>query len=176
MTTLKAIDLRAPRLEDGFSIHRLIEACPPLDPNSSYCNLLQCSHFSDTSVIAIFDGKPVGFVSGYVIPNTNTLFIWQVAVAESVRGMGLALRMLLHILSRPYCRKIDHIHTTITENNRASRALFERLANTLSSKLSVADWMDSEVHFEGRHDSEPLISIGPFDPLTILTEKYNENF
>src|SRR3546814_14667808 len=44
--------LRTPLTEDGPSISRLVGDCPPLDVNSAYCNLLQCTHFVDTTVVA----------------------------------------------------------------------------------------------------------------------------
>ena len=171
MSSLDSIVLRPPSLEDGMDVYRLIESCPPLDTNSSYCNLLQCSHFSETSVAAEMNGNLVGFVSGYKVPNkiagkADTLFIWQVAVAESARGLGLASRMLSEILSRQECVNIDYLETTITQDNKASWALFEGLARKRSITLQRLDWMDKEIHFLGLHDSETLVRIGPFTRTT----------
>ena len=79
----------------------LIQACKPLDENSIYCNLIQCDHFADTCILAELDGTPVGWISGYLLPDaTDTLFIWQVAVAEEARGLGLASQMLDRLLRR----------------------------------------------------------------------------
>ena len=36
---------RQPTAEDGYPLNKLVENSPPLDPNSVYCNLLQCTHF-----------------------------------------------------------------------------------------------------------------------------------
>jgi L-2,4-diaminobutyric acid acetyltransferase len=150
-------------LEDGMAVFRLVESCPPLDMNSSYCNLLQCSHFADTSVAAEIDGEIVGFISGYVIPGSpGTLFVWQVAVAEQARGLGLASRMLAHILARPQCVDVDYLETSITRHNQASWALFKSLAKKQSTDLQSSVWLDSETHFAGQHDSEALVRIGPF--------------
>lgn len=161
---LKALDLRIPTPEDGMSVHRLVAQCPPLDPNSIYCNLLQCSHFADTSVAASHQGDLVGFVSGYLIPSsTDTLFIWQVAVGESARGQGLAGKMLLHLLTRPQCAKVSFVETTINPPNRASWALFERLAKQLNAELVSSTLFDRDRHFDGQHDSEMLVKIGPFN-------------
>lgn len=171
MSSLDSIVLRPPTLEDGMDVYRLIESCPPLDTNSSYCNLLQCSHFSDTSVAAEIDGRLVGFISGYKAPNkiadkADTLFIWQVAVAESARGLGLASRMLSAILDRQECATVEYLETTITQDNQASWALFEGLAKKRSAILQRLDWMDKELHFSGLHDSETLVRIGPFTRTT----------
>lgn len=163
MSALEEFTLRPPSVEDGMGVYRLIERCPPLDPNSSYCNLLQCSHFARTSVLAEINGATEGFISAYVVPDhPNTLFVWQVAVSESVRGCGLASSMLNHILERENLTAISHVETTITESNDASRALFQRLASKLGAALESEPWMDQERHFDGQHDSETLVRIGPF--------------
>ncbi|MBB5211000.1 diaminobutyrate acetyltransferase [Microbulbifer hydrolyticus] len=156
--------LRRPVSEDGADVHQLIADCPPLDTNSLYCNLLQACHFSGTSVAAELDGKLVGFISGYIVPERpDTLFIWQVAVAEQGRGMGLAGRMLREILARPACADVRFLETTITPDNDASWALFRSLARKLEADCADSVMFDRERHFRGQHDSEMLLRIGPFD-------------
>lgn len=160
----KNISLRLPTLEDGMSVFRLIQNCPPLDTNSSYCNLLQCGHFSSTSVAAIMDDGLVGFISGYLVPERpDTLFIWQVAVDERARGRGLASKMLSHILARACCQSVHYLETTITEDNQPSWALFNALSKHLDAKIQAAPWLDKQTHFDDQHDSESLIRIGPFN-------------
>src|SRR5690606_42164986 len=65
----------------------LVARCQPLDTNSVYCNLLQCSDFADTAIAAEdANGQLVGFISGYRPPSRpDTLFVWQVAVDASMR-------------------------------------------------------------------------------------------
>lgn len=146
-----------------MALYRLVASSPPLDNNSSYCNLLQCSHFSKTSVAAESDsGDLMGFISGYRIPSRNeTLFIWQVAVAEEARGKGLASSMLSHILNRHDNANVSFIETTITEDNKASWALFNRLSKTLNAQLNANEWLDANKHFDNEHESESLVRIGP---------------
>ncbi len=169
---LEVIVLERPKLEDGMDVYRLVENCPPLDPNSSYCNLLQCSHFADTSVAAKIDDQLVGFISAYAIPDRlDTLFVWQVAVSESARGQGLGSRMITHLLDRPQCQAIRFIETSITDDNRASWALFGSLAKKLSADLQSSPWMNKKHHFADQHDSEVLVRVGPFNILSILRER-----
>jgi len=161
------ITLRPPTPNDGASVFRLIGRCPPLDTNSMYCNLLQCTHFASTSVAAIqsvnSNEELVGFISAYLIPEReDTLFIWQVAVDERARGIGLAGNMLKHILDRPQCSKITHLETTITESNKASWALFESLTKKLETTLYKSVMYDRDKHLAGEHDTEFLARIGPF--------------
>ena len=163
------IVLRQPRDEDGFALHQLIDACAPLDPNSVYCNLLQCSHFAETGVAAELNGELVGFISGYIPPaQPDTLFIWQVAVHEAGRGHGLGKRMLKEILKRPACKNVRYLDTTITDDNEASWNLFLSLARDLEAEHERSIKFDHERHFAGRHDSEYLLRIGPFDRSKLL--------
>lgn len=148
-----------------MAVFSLISSCPPLDTNSSYCNLLQCSHFANTSVAAEKSGSLVGFISGYIIPDRpDTLFIWQVAVSDQARGLGLASRMLEHILNRSRSTSIQYLETTITQENDASWALFKRLSRSYSANFTSSIWMDRDKHFDGLHDSEELVRIGPLNP------------
>lgn len=156
------ITLREPTAADGAAVYELVAQCPPLDTNSMYCNLLQCSHFSATSVAAEYNGEIVGFISGYIQQERpDTLFIWQVAVSEKARGQGLASRMLQNILARQEEGNIHFIETTITPDNRASWALFKRLANTLGAELNQSVMFERQQHFAGKHDTEMLVRIGP---------------
>ena len=127
-----------------------------------YCNLLQCSHFKETCICAKVDGQLVGFVSGYLLPaHLNTLFVWQVVVAEQARGQGLAGCMLTALMDQPACRNVDFIETTITPDNKASQALFTKLAERLSTHARILPGFDKALHFQDEHDSEELWRIGP---------------
>ena len=151
-----------PSKADGWAVSQLIAACPPLDTNSVYCNLLQCHHFSATSVAARCSDELVGFISGYLVPDKpDTLFIWQVAVSEKVRGTGLASKMISQILNREACRSVRFIETTITKDNEASWALFGRIARDYGAPLSSEDLFTKNTHFSGQHDTEVLVTIGP---------------
>jgi L-2,4-diaminobutyric acid acetyltransferase len=160
-----------PRGELGHQVANLVKRCPPLDPNSTYCNLLQCEHFSATSCALLTARKElVGFVSGYLVPppepeeNPDTLFIWQVAVDPSQRGKGLGLKMMLQILSRDMCRNVKFLETTITDDNAASTAMFTKLAREMNAAgIEKSILFDKQKHFLGLHDSEILFRIGPFN-------------
>lgn len=155
--------LRSPVAADGYHVHQLVAQCAPLDPNSLYCNLLQCSHFSGTSVAATLGGKLVGFVSGYCVPERpDTLFVWQVAVGEAARGRGLATQMIRFILAQPACRQVTGLETTITADNDASWALFRGVAAKLGTEVNASTLFDRNTHFQGEHESEILVRLGPF--------------
>ena len=162
MNTEKIV-FNKPSAVDGMAVHQLVASCPPLDTNSVYCNLLQASHFNETSVAASLDnGELVGFVSGYILPNkVNTLFVWQVAVSDKARGQGLAKRMVSSLLERSNCSGVRYIETSITASNQGSWALFRSLADQLDAPLEESVMFDKQTHFNGLHDTEQLVTIGP---------------
>ena len=146
-----------------MAINQLIADSPPLDTNSVYCNLLQCSHFAETSIFAKSGEQCAGFISGYLIPSRpNTLFIWQVVVSTKARGQGLAFRMLEQLVQRPACAEVQYIETTITSGNEASWALFRKIARLLKAPLQESVGFDEKIHFYGAHETEHLLRIGPF--------------
>jgi len=154
--------IRRPRRADGMAVNELIAHSPPLDANSLYCNLLQCTHFADTSAVAECCGKIVGFASGYLVPNRpRTLFIWQIAVAEESRRQSIARSLILDIWGRRCCSEAQWIESTIGLENGASWTLFEKIARDLGAKTKREVMFDGELDFGGRHGSEIKLSIGP---------------
>ena len=165
--------VRRPRRTDGLAVKALIDRCPPLDANSLYCNLLQCTHFAETSAVAERDGEIAGFVSGYLVPGSaaRTIFIWQIAVARELRGKKLATQLILDILKRRCCADVRWIESTISPDNDASWRLFEGLARDLGVRTWREVMFDRHRDFAGEHDSEIKINIGPISQAVLrLTE------
>jgi L-2,4-diaminobutyric acid acetyltransferase len=74
--------------------------------------------------------------------------------------------MLCDLLERDDCDDVGYLKTTITPENDASRALFQSFAEKYRAPLRESSGFDAEKHFRGRHDSERLITIGPFSAQT----------
>lgn len=159
-----SIKFRKPGGLDGHALHQLISRCAPLDTNSVYCNLLQCTDFADTAIAAEApDGRLLGFISGYRPPGReDTLFVWQVAVDKAARGLGLGSRMLLALIRRLAPQGVRHIETTISPGNDASEALFRKVFGVLDAPWETQLLFSREAHFAGQHDDEMLYRAGPF--------------
>lgn len=149
--------------EDGKHVWQLIKNTGVLDLNSSYSYLMWSKFFDETSIVVEMNEEIVGFISGFIQPKSpETLFIWQVAVDESVRGKGLASRMLNSILQRDTCRNVNYLEATVSPSNDASQALFRKLARDLKTECEVTDCF-TENQFPGSgHEDELLFNIGPF--------------
>lgn len=156
---------RLPTAEDGPEITSLIRNCPPLDTNSAYCNLLQCTHFADTCVVAERQGRILGWISGYRPPSApDRIFVWQVAVHPEARGLGLGQKMLAVLVERPAVRGTTHLITTITDENEASWRMFTGFARKRGLEVTRAPHFERDAHFAGASATEHLVTIGPFPP------------
>lgn len=161
--------IRRPRIDEGAELWRIARDSRTLDLNSSYAYVLWARDFSATSRIALVDGQPAGFISGYRRPDRpDCLFIWQVAVDERFRGMGLAGRMLRQLLDDDdVSPPVRSVQTTITDDNLASQELFRSFARHWAAPMTVTALFES-THFtpDGEtatehHDPERLYEIGP---------------
>ncbi|ESX45206.1 diadenosine tetraphosphatase [Mesorhizobium sp. LSHC424B00] len=153
---------RSPTEIDAAVVWDLIAKCPPLDRNSLYCELLLCTDFADTCVLAERAGAVVGWMSAYRRPSEpSTLFIWQIAVHPEKRSTGVGKGMIISALNRPSCESVTHIKATVTLSNRASKLLFAGVARDLRAPIRQALCFDRDFHFKGQHESEHTIAIGP---------------
>ncbi|NYT57103.1 diaminobutyrate acetyltransferase [Eoetvoesia caeni] len=155
--------LRSPERSDAHAVHGLIQQCPPLDLNSVYTYLLLSEHFADTCLVALRGGQLDGFVSAYLPPQkTDVLFVWQVAVHQRARGLGLGGHLLRSLLARPAARQARYVETTVGPDNASSRRMFQGLAGHLNAPMHESLLFDRSLFGPSAHEDERLIRIGPF--------------
>jgi L-2,4-diaminobutyric acid acetyltransferase len=165
--TAQAVGLRAPRPEDGRRMHRLALESQGLEVNTGYAYVLLCDHFAATSVIAERGDAPVGFIAGYRPPTKqDCVFVWQVAVHPSARGLGLGSQMLDHLIARPECGDARFLEATVSPSNRASRRLFESFAKRHGASFGwsagyLSNLFGAATHSGEAHEAEELIRVGP---------------
>lgn len=158
--------LRVPQGSDAIGMHRLAHATGALDVNSPYAYLLCATDFADTAIVAEDDGDLLGFITGYHPPTRpEVLFVWQVAVAPSAQGRGLASAMLDGLADRVRTDRHGHpltVEATVAPNNKESRALFGAFARRHGVPMTEhphfpAELLDSDLN----HEDEPILRIGP---------------
>ena len=155
------IRLHHPTKKDTKSIHRLIKNSKPLDLNSEYLYLLQSTYFSDTCIVAKKNDHVVGFVSGFISPKDKEIFfVWQVAVDSTIRGHGIAIKMLTKLFNSPELAHIKYIHTTISPSNVASQKVFEKFADDFGFDKEISVFATKE-DFEEAHEDELLYILKP---------------
>lgn len=158
-----AIKIRRPNINDGARIWELVKECKPLDLNSSYLYLMLCFHFSDTCLVAENGAGLVGFVSAYIPPRKNDIiFVWQIAVHESVRGQGLGKMLLHQLIQLNTCKDVRYITCTVSPSNETSKNLFSSFAKDLKVefKKNVLFTKNFFPKTEN-HEDEVLFQIGP---------------
>lgn len=153
------VEFRRPTRADGADLWRLARDSGGLDLNSPYAYILWSDQFAKTSLIADVDGQAAGFVTGFLSPdNSDVLFIWQVAVASTHRGKGLAGRMLDALVDR---LRPNAVEATVTPSNSASQRLFRGFARRHGCACREEPYLEPK-HFPDRgHESEVLFHIGP---------------
>ncbi|MFF4830965.1 diaminobutyrate acetyltransferase [Streptomyces sp. NPDC001315] len=165
MTAAQAdLHIDRPSVTDGAALWRIAKDSGTLDLNSSYSYLLWCRDFAGTSAVARGEeGRPVGFVTGYVRPERpRTLLVWQVAVDPAYRGRGLAASLLDGLTARIAAeRGLTSVETTITPGNTASERLFTSYAARHGATVTREVLFGSELFPDGPHDPEVLYRIGP---------------
>ena len=163
------VTIRTASMTDGAAVHRLVVRSKVLDVNSSYAYLLFLDRFGKTSVVAEVDEdgrgstRLGGFVTGFRPPESpDVIFVWQVAVDASMRGRGLARRMLDALVALPACGGVRFLETTVTPTNGPSRALFASFARAKEAEHDVSPYIRAEMVPEEGHEDEELHRIGPF--------------
>jgi len=73
--------------------------------------------------------------------------------------MGVARKMLTHLLDRGCCAEVTQLKTTITKENEASWALFNSFADRLDAKLERQPHYEEDTHFDGRQPTEYMVTI-----------------
>lgn len=161
------LSFRAPVAVDGPAMYALVERCPPLDLNSRYCYLILCEHFSATSVVAEMDREVLAFVTGYIPPDRrDTLFVWQVAVDSSLRGQGVAMKMLRSLLKRRGLKRVRYVEATVNPSNHASRALFRAVARESNCHFDESLLFAASLFGAGDHEQENIVRVGPLDSVS----------
>ncbi|KJR06022.1 diaminobutyrate acetyltransferase [Gordonia sihwensis] len=155
------VTFRRPRARDGKRIWEIARDSRVLDVNSPYAYVLWSQDFSETSIVAEFDGDVVGFATGYRRPAApDTLMVWQVAVDETQRGKQIAKRMVCELFRHCAHAGVVAINTTISPDNQASQRLFAGAARALGLQLTREPFFSAELFIDS-HEPEDLYLLTP---------------
>ncbi|MFB9274374.1 diaminobutyrate acetyltransferase [Cohnella cellulosilytica] len=152
---------RIPGQADGARMWEMARDSGKLDLNSAYFYLAMSRFFSESCRVAIdaSDDSLAGFIVGFRQPQRqNTLFIWQIAVAERLRGRGIAGKLLDDASARD---DIRYVEATVSPSNGASRAMLAKWARGRGLEAEISPGFE-ERYFPGNgHEREDLYRIGP---------------
>ncbi|WP_090858625.1 diaminobutyrate acetyltransferase [Paraliobacillus sp. PM-2] len=157
-----AVHLEKPTVKDGAAMWELVNHST-LDQNSAYKYILMCEYFAETCVIAKLDQELVGFVTAFIAPERpDAVFVWQVGVDSSQRGKGIASKLLNELLQREACKNVRFVEATITPSNKASQALFHKLARQHNTTCEESEFFTKDLFPDDSHEEECKFRVGPF--------------
>lgn len=127
-------------------VKELIGKCGPyVVPHPDYNYWMLSEYSAEYTLLAIHNGKAVGFVSGFPIHGKPyEMFVIQICVDPEMRGAQVASRMLEELYRRHNQGGRFAIECTISPTNDASRKTFAKLA---ANHGGTATWTDRV--FEG---------------------------
>lgn len=141
---------------------RIVKDSGVLDVNSAYSYLMWGKYFSETSCVALNDNKVIGFVSGFIQPEqTDTLFVWQIAIDSDFQGKGLATQLLEELLSQLKHKNINFLEATVTPTNIPSSKLFHKIANNHNTDCTIKTCFTKEQFPDKTTEEEQTHRIGP---------------
>ncbi len=141
---------------------RIVKESKVLDVNSSYSYLMWSKYFNQTSIIAECENNVIGFVSGFLQPESpDTLFIWQVAVDHKHRGKGLATKLIEQLLNQLESEKVNFLEATVTPSNIPSSKLFKGIAKKKDTNYRIFECFSEEQFPDSVHEPEMTYRIGP---------------
>lgn len=136
-----------------------------VDENSPYSYLMLCEYFADTCALAVLDGDPVGFVTGFRTPaDPSTYFVWQIVVDPRARGLGVATGLLDEVTGRDTPVAVRHLEATVTPDNVASTRLFVGFADRWGVDCVTETLFEAEHFGDTGHEAEIRFRIGPRKP------------
>jgi L-2,4-diaminobutyric acid acetyltransferase len=152
--------IRNLRLSDIKAVYSLLVANQPyVGLNSRYTYFLLAKDFSNTCVVAEYEGKIVGFSSGYMSPaRSDTFFNWEIVVDKKYRGNKLQKKMLLHQIKQAGAK---YFEGTVNPSNDVSKKNYLELAKFLDAKCEESLLFSEEDFENDGHEAEYLLRIGP---------------
>ena len=158
--------LRVPVQQDGAAVAALAHCDKQELVGTLLGDLAGCDDFVETSVVAELDGEVAGAVLAYILPyDPQTLFVWQVNVAENEEGKGLASLMLGQLLRREACVGVTRVQTAIPASDEISWALFRRFAGWQRTRMRIEPYVTQALSPFRRNEAENLITIDLTEPL-----------
>jgi len=147
-----------PRRGDGRAMWEVAHSAGGLDVNSAYAYVLWVRDFARTTSIVRDGADVLAYCIAYLRPDAaETLFIWQVAVSPSHRGIGLGRAMLADLVGRTGAEAME---ATVTPGNDSSWRLFRGFADACNADVTISE-LFAESDFPDGHDKEQLLRIEP---------------
>ncbi|HER62486.1 MAG TPA: diaminobutyrate acetyltransferase [Desulfobacteraceae bacterium] len=155
----REITMRSPVSRDAQAMRQLAIDSRVLSVNSTYYYALMARMFGDTSLIAEEGGRLCGYVTAFRPPlQKNTIFVWQVGVADWIQGKGIGKQMLNTIIKQ---QQPEFLEASIAPDNLASRNLFTSVARQWGADHVYEEPFFTVEDLGSQEGEELLFRLGP---------------
>lgn len=155
----REITLRSPVSRDAQAMRELARDSQVLSVNSTYYYALMSRMFGDTSIVAEQGERLCGYVTAFRPPRqADTIFVWQIGVAEWAQGKGVGKQMLSAIIDR---QQPGFLEASIAPDNLASRNLFTAVARQMDVGYVYEEPFFTVEDLGSREGEELLFRLGP---------------
>ena len=157
------MELRTPEIEDARESFRIARNEPNIDANTEYYYMIWYRDFSETSLVAVSEGKQIGYLTAFISPkNPDTLFIWQIATMPHHGVPNLGIKMMTHVVDKAKRKGVEYVEATVSPDNRPINYVMRLLAKRLAANYSTSMLFNPDA-FEGSHEAELMYRIGPLE-------------
>jgi L-2,4-diaminobutyric acid acetyltransferase len=163
--TLDGITIRIANANDAQSVQAFVATCPPLDAHTAFTYWVLGNYQRHLFLIAENGSNNiVGFVTAIVSDSEPDLaYLWQIGVAERLRGSGLSLQLLDAVAEQLLRAGRTELDVSIAQDNKASNKLFRTFATSRGTELSETGSLDVADSMSATRDMEVIyrIRLGP---------------
>jgi len=130
------MEIRNMEINDIQNVIELLENSKPyVLPHHHYVYWIMQEYFLSTNIIALHQGKIVGYICGLLSTEKDCIFIWQIAVDRAYKRRGIGSRLLSELVTYSEKNHIKSLQFSIDKSNNSSYELFLQLARKLNKKM-----------------------------------------
>jgi L-2,4-diaminobutyric acid acetyltransferase len=124
---------------DIQKVRHFVSKCKPLGVHTGYTYWVLFHNFSGTCFVMEEEGKIVGYVSGMKSSTfDDVFFLWQIGVAEEMRGKGYSYLLLQKVLEAAKKMRCTKMQMSLEEKDGASFHAINGFAKKHNLNISVA--------------------------------------
>ena len=125
------------------NLHLHLASCPPLDLHTGFTYWVLTQYNSRYCFAAELDGEICAVLTAVRTDNPDPqIYVWQVGVGTAARGLGLAGRLLEHLVAAMRRDRIGSFQVSIAPSNHSSLQVFTKFAERSGASLRPVGQLD----------------------------------
>jgi L-2,4-diaminobutyric acid acetyltransferase len=125
--------------DDIQKVRHFVSQCKPLGLHTGYTYWVLFHNFKESCFVMEEESKIVGYVSGLKSSTfDDVFFVWQIGVAEEMRGKGYSYLLLQKVLETAKKMRCTKMQMSLEEKDGASFHAISGFAAKHNLKMSIA--------------------------------------